>query len=47
MTAQDKVKQTAVEEAQRVRDLAVEAVNSGAYFYPVKVSRCRVLLHMD
>lgn len=38
MTAQDKVKQTAREEAQRVADLARDAAQSGAYFYPIKVS---------
>jgi hypothetical protein len=33
----DKVKQTAVEEVDRVRVLATQAVKSGAYFYPFTV----------
>jgi len=32
----EKVKQTAIEEAERVRDLAKDAVQSGAYFYPIR-----------
>ncbi|KAF2488793.1 hypothetical protein BU16DRAFT_213194 [Lophium mytilinum] len=32
----EKVKQTAIEEAQRVRTLATEAVQSRAYFYPLR-----------
>lgn len=33
----DKVKEVAIEEADRVRNLAQEAAKSGAYLYPVKV----------
>lgn len=32
-----KVKETAVQEAERVRHLAEEGVKSGAYIYPIKV----------
>lgn len=35
----DKVKETAKEEALRVRQLAEDGVKSGAYVYPIKVSR--------
>lgn len=38
MTAQDKVKETVREEAQRVAGLAQDAAQSGAYLYPIKVS---------
>lgn len=34
-----KVKETAVEEAQRVRSLANDGFKSGAYMYPIKVSK--------
>jgi hypothetical protein len=37
MTAQDKVKETVREEAQRVAELAQEAAQSGAYLYPIRV----------
>lgn len=37
MTAQDKVKETVREEAQRVAGLAQDAAQSGAYLYPIKV----------
>ncbi|KAI5271279.1 hypothetical protein E4T47_05423 [Aureobasidium subglaciale] len=36
MTAQDKVKNTVREEAQRVAGLANEAAQSGAYLYPIR-----------
>lgn len=36
MPAADKVKETAIDEVQRVRHLTEEAVRSGAYFYPVR-----------
>ncbi|KAI4847653.1 hypothetical protein E4T44_04398, partial [Aureobasidium sp. EXF-8845] len=36
MTAQDKVKETVREEAQRVAELAQEAAQSGAYLYPIR-----------
>ena len=39
MTAQDKVKETAREELQRVTDLARDAAHSGAYLYPIKVQK--------
>lgn len=38
MTAQDKVKETVREEAQRVAGLAQDAAQSGAYLYPIRVS---------
>lgn len=37
MTAQDKVKETVREEAQRVAGLAQDAAQSGAYLYPIRV----------
>lgn len=37
MTAQDKVKDTVREEAQRVANLASDAAQSGAYLYPIRV----------
>jgi hypothetical protein len=37
MTAQDKVKETVREEAQRVAELAQDAAQSGAYLYPIRV----------
>ncbi|TIA37469.1 hypothetical protein D6C78_04719 [Aureobasidium pullulans] len=36
MTAQDKVKDTVREEAQRVANLASDAAQSGAYLYPIR-----------
>ncbi|KAG9581751.1 hypothetical protein KCV01_g15272, partial [Aureobasidium melanogenum] len=36
MTAQDKVKETVREEAQRVAGLAQDAAQSGAYLYPIR-----------
>ncbi|KAI4748646.1 hypothetical protein E4T50_01074 [Aureobasidium sp. EXF-12298] len=36
MTAQDKVKETVREEAQRVAELAQDAAQSGAYLYPIR-----------
>lgn len=34
----EKVKEVAVEEADRVKSLTRDAVRSGAYLYPLKVS---------
>lgn len=33
----DKVKEVAIEEADRVRNLAADAAKSGAFLYPLKV----------
>jgi hypothetical protein len=44
MTAQDKVKETVREEAQRVAELAQDAAQSGAYLYPIRV--CHVTEHL-
>lgn len=33
----DKIKETAIEEAERVKILARDAARSGAYLYPFKV----------
>ena len=41
MTAQDKVKETVREEAQRVAELAQDAAQSGAYLYPIRVRLCQ------
>lgn len=38
----DKVKEVAVEEFDRAKILTAEAIRSGAYFYPVKVSRSEI-----
>lgn len=40
----DKVKETAKEEALRVRQLAEDGVKSGAYVYPIKVRNTILLL---
>lgn len=34
-----KVKEVAVEEAERIKTLTTDAVRSGAYLYPLRVSR--------
>ena len=34
----DKVKEVAVEEADRIKSLATDAARSGAYLYPIRVS---------
>lgn len=34
----DKVKEVAVEEADRLKQLATDAARSGAYLYPIRVS---------
>jgi hypothetical protein len=34
----DKIKEVAVEEADRIKTLASDAARSGAYLYPLKVS---------
>lgn len=34
-----KVKEVAVEEAERIKALTSDAVRSGAYLYPLRVSR--------
>ena len=39
MSAQDKVKETVVEEVERVKAISEDAVRSGAYLYPVKVEK--------
>lgn len=41
-----KVKEVAVEEAERIKTLTTDAVRSGAYLYPLRVSRekCQILL---
>ena len=33
----DKVKEVAVEEAERIKTLTAEAARSGAYLYPIRV----------
>lgn len=33
----DKVKEVAVEEAQRIKNLTADAARSGAYLYPLRV----------
>ena len=33
----DKVKEVAVEEAEKIRDLTAAAARSGAYLYPIRV----------
>ena len=33
----DKVKEVAVEEAERIKTLTTEAARSGAYLYPIRV----------
>ena len=38
----DRVKETAKDEALRVRQLAEDGVKSGAYIYPLKVSKSKV-----
>ena len=35
----DKVKEVAIEEADRIKSLTVEAARSAAYLYPLRVSR--------
>ena len=35
----DKVKEVAVEEADRLKHMAAEAARSGAYLYPIRVRR--------
>ena len=35
----EKVKEVAVEEAERIKVLATDAARSGAYLYPIRVSR--------
>lgn len=41
-----KVKETAVQEAERVRNLAEEGVKSGAYIYPIKVrASCYLMVY--
>lgn len=35
----DKVKEVAVEEAERIKSITIEAARSGAYLYPLRV-RC-------
>lgn len=37
----DKIKEVAVEEAERIKSLTSEAARSGAYLYPLRV--CRLL----
>ena len=34
----ERVKEVAIEEAEKVKALTVQATRSGAYFYPVRVS---------
>lgn len=34
----DKIKEVAVEEADRIKTLASDAARSGAYLYPIRVS---------
>jgi hypothetical protein len=36
--AADKVKEVAIEEADRIKHLATDAARSGAYLYPIRVS---------
>ncbi|KAK4983080.1 hypothetical protein LTR50_007432 [Elasticomyces elasticus] len=36
MSAKEKIKQTAVEEAERIKTLTTDAARSGAYLYPLK-----------
>lgn len=38
MTMEDKIKETALEEVEKIRGLTVEAVKSRAYLYPLKAS---------
>lgn len=37
MPTSDKIRETAKQEVERVRDIASEGVQSGAYLYPLKV----------
>lgn len=43
----DKVKEVAVEEAERIKNLAADAALSGAYLYPLRVcpSLCTCIGH--
>jgi len=34
----EKAKEVAIEEAERIKSLAITAARSGAYFYPLRVS---------
>lgn len=36
----ERVKEVAVEEADRLKTLTSDAVRSGAYFYPIRVCPC-------
>ena len=40
MSTSAKIKETAQQEAQRVREIAEEGAKSGAYLYPLKVKAC-------
>ena len=42
----DKVKEVAVEEADRIKSLATAAARSGAYLYPIRVSISRLQSYM-
>ena len=41
----DKVKEVAIEEAERIKILTTEAARSGAYLYPIRV--CTALSLME
>lgn len=41
----DKIKEIAVEEAERIKSLTSEAARSGAYLYPLRV--CRLLVNIS